>query len=206
MLPSNDTRKATAILGAIFLFEGVFVALQAYPDPVRFLRWLGFLPGRHSAVAAGWFLAGLVTIAFVVLSATRLPSVRANLFRISWLKLLALGTALVAGILEEIVFRSMLMDAARDRGANALLQVLLSAITFGLIHGVWALFRGSWRAGFGAVVATGILGAALAAVYLASGRSLAPCVAAHCLLNALAEPGLVLAAVRGEMSTPIPRP
>jgi membrane protease YdiL (CAAX protease family) len=126
---------------------------------------LGFLPGRHSAVAAGWFLAGLVTIAFVVLSATRLPSVRANLFRISWLKLLALGTALVAGILEEIVFRSMLMDAARDRGANALLQVLLSAITFGLIHGVWALFRGSWRAGFGAVVATGILGAALAAVY-----------------------------------------
>jgi membrane protease YdiL (CAAX protease family) len=205
MFPTNDIRKAAAIIGSIFLFEGFFVALQAYPDPVRLLRWLGFIPGRHGPAGAGWYLATLVTVAFVVLSA-RLPSVRANLFRPSWLKLLALGMALVSGILEEIFFRSMLMDRARDHGANALLQVLLSSITFGLMHGVWALFRRSWRAGLSAIVATGILGAALAVVYLASGRSLAPCVAAHCLLNALAEPGLVLAAVRGEMGTQIRHP
>jgi hypothetical protein len=44
-----------------------------------------------------------------------------------------------------------------------------------------------------------MLGAALAVVYLASGRNVAPCIAAHLLINALVEPGLVLAAVRGEM-------
>ncbi|MEO6807451.1 MAG: hypothetical protein ABI286_04210 [Edaphobacter sp.] len=55
-------------------------------------------------------------------------------------------------------------------------------------------------AGAGAVLATGTLdSAALAVVYPASGHSLAPCVAAHVLLTALVEPGLVLAAVAGEM-------
>jgi hypothetical protein len=40
---------------------------------------------------------------------------------------------------------------------------------------------------------------ALAIVYLVAGRNVAPCVAAHFLINAFIEPGLVLAAVRGEM-------
>jgi membrane protease YdiL (CAAX protease family) len=49
-------------------------------------------------------------------------------------------------------------------------------------------------------VATGMLGVALAIVFVVGGRSLAPCIAAHFLINALIEPGLVLAATRGEMS------
>ena len=36
-------------------------------------------------------------------------------------------------------------------------------------------------------------------VYIMSGRSLAPCIATHFLINALLEPGLVLAAVSGQM-------
>jgi hypothetical protein len=47
---------------------------------------------------------------------------------------------------------------------------------------------------------TGVLGAALAAVYVLGGRSLAPCIAAHFLLDVAIEPGLVLAALRGEMA------
>jgi uncharacterized protein len=198
MSSPHDTRKAAAIIGAIFVTEGILVALSTYKHPIDFITKMGFLPGPHTPSSLGCYLAILVTIGFVALSA-RFPSVRANLLRPSWLKLLALGLALVSGIFEECVFREMLMDAARNHGANALLQVLLSAIAFGLAHGIWALFRGSWRAGIGAIVATGILGAALAVVYLASGRSVAPCVAAHCLMNVLIEPGLVLAAVRGEM-------
>ena len=112
-------------------------------------------------------------------------------------------TAVATGILEEIAFRSMLMDSLRDHGAAAWLQVLLSGVCFGLLHGIWALFGGKWRIGLGAVIATGLLGAALAIVYLIGGRSLAPCVSAHFLLSALAEPGLVLAAVGGDMGRPL---
>jgi len=46
---------------------------------------------------------------------------------------------------------------------------------------------------------TALLGGALAIVYVIGGRSLAPCVAAHFAINALLEPGLVLAATRREM-------
>ena len=45
-----------------------------------------------------------------------------------------------------------------------------------------------------------ILGLMLALVYVASHRILAPCIVAHFITNLLIEPGLVLAAVRGEMA------
>jgi hypothetical protein len=64
---------------------------------------------------------------------------------------------------------------------------------------VWGIFGKSIRAAAGATIATAVLGCALAVVYLASGRNVAPCVFSHFLINALIEPGLVLAAVRGEM-------
>jgi hypothetical protein len=57
----------------------------------------------------------------------------------------------------------------------------------------------SWRASLGAMLATGSLGLLLAFVYLSSYRNLAPCVASHFLINLFAEPGLVLAALSGEM-------
>jgi hypothetical protein len=92
------------------------------------------------------------------------------------------------------------MDWIADQSHGAAAQVLVSGLAFGAAHGVWGLFGRSVRAAAGAAVATGVLGAGLAIVYIASGRSLAPCVAAHFLINALVEPGLVLAAARGEMT------
>ena len=132
---------------------------------------------------------------------SRLPSVRANLFRFSWLKVLALAMALAAGFCEEAVFRKLLMDAMAHRDYTILAQVLASALSFGAVHGIWGAFRGSPWAAISAIVATSVLGFALAVVYVASHRLLAPCVMAHVLINALCEPGLVLAAIRGEMGT-----
>ena len=95
---------------------------------------------------------------------------------------------------------SRALHALDHRGFGPLLQVLASAFAFGVAHGIWAFFGGRLRAGIGAVAATSILGAGLATVYLISGRSLAPCIVAHFLLDVSIEPGLVLAAARGEMS------
>ena len=149
----------------------------------------------------GWIGATVVAIVFTLLAA-RLPSVRANLLKPSVLKLLALAVAVTAGFCEEAVFRKFLIDRLSHADYGAAIQILASGVAFGAAHGIWGAIRGSIAAAVGATVATGILGAALAVVYLASGRNVAPCIVAHFLINAFAEPGLVLAAVRGEMGMP----
>jgi hypothetical protein len=158
---------------------------------------MGFAPGRAGTVV-GWLLAGIVTGAFVWQSA-RLPSVRANLVRPSFLKILGLAVAVAAGILEEVIFRKWLMDYLSDQAIGPLMQILASGLAFGLAHGVWGLMARSLRAAAGATAITGSLGVALGFVYIIAGRSVAPCIAAHFLINAFIEPGLVLAATRGEM-------
>ena len=191
-------RVAAGILGAITFFEGIFVIPPLLEKPHKFLVHLGFLAGPHLPTALGWALGFAVALAFIAFSC-RLPSVRANLFRPSWLKLIAIGLAVVAGILEEYYFRGIIMDWAMQKGSDAAAQVVLSGLAFGVAHGIWALFRGSLSTGVGAIIVTGVLGALLAIVYLASNRSLAPCITSHFLINLFIEPGLVLAAVRGEM-------
>ena len=198
-LPGKVGHEARAgwILAAIAALEGAWVALNFSINPRGFATFLGFVPGAMGA-ASGWILALLVALAYVAASC-RLPSVRANLFRPSGLKAIALALAVASGILEEAVFRKLLMDALGRRLLGEAVQVIASGLAFGLAHGMWGLFGKSVRAAIGATVATGILGAALALAYIASGRNVAPCIFAHFLINALVEPGLVLAAQRGEM-------
>ncbi|PYS48569.1 MAG: CPBP family intramembrane metalloprotease [Acidobacteria bacterium] len=191
-------RKSALILAAIVAIEGTFVLLNWLNNGQKFVAYLGFSAGK-SGTLWGWILALVVTVLFVALS-IRLPSVRANLLRPTWLKALGLAVAVSAGILEELVFRKLLMNYLLAAGVGSLLQIVLSGLAFGAAHGIWGLMGRSVRAALGATVATGLLGAALAIVFIVSGRSLAPCIAAHFLINALIEPGLVLAVTRGEMT------
>lgn len=202
--PMSVERKAALILAGFAVTEGAIVVLGFLGAPAKFMAYIGFAAGRHGA-PLGWLLALVVTAAFTAFS-LRLPSVRENLFRPSWLKLLALPMALFAGILEESVFRSTLMNYIEHQGAGVAVQVLVSGLAFGLAHGVWGLFGKSLRASLGATLVTGVLGTALAVIYLAAGRQLMPCIAAHFLIDALIEPGLVLAACRGEMDSQRPAP
>jgi hypothetical protein len=194
----SPERKSGIILAAIITLEGTWVAMNWLHSGERFIRYLGFASGLAGTIL-GWMAALLVTFLFVRVS-VRFPSVRQNLFRFSSLKALALGVAVTAGILEEVMFRKWIMDHLLARGFGSGFQVAMAAISFGLLHGVWGLFGKSLRAAAGATAATAALGALLAIVYLLAGRSLAPCIAAHFVINALIEPGLVLAACRGEMN------
>ena len=182
----------------IALSESVWVLWSAHFNPRRFFHYAGFDQASASGLL-GWISALLVVVGFVYFS-KRLPSVRANLFRPSWLKLLALLVAVASGFCEEIIFRKWLMDLLQHKGYGTTLQLAGSALAFGLAHAVWGLMRGSLRAAVGAMIATGGLGLAFALVYLASHRIVLPCIIAHFLINLLIEPGLVLAAILGEMS------
>jgi membrane protease YdiL (CAAX protease family) len=194
----SNERKSAIILALIAAVEGAWVLLNFYVNGTRFFQYLGFSP-HVGGTTLGWLLAFVVTT-FYVAAAARLPSVRENLFRISWLKLLGIAVAISAGILEEVMFRRWLMNWLQDRHhVGVVAQIIASGLAFGLLHGVWGLMGKSVRATLGATIATGILGIGLAIVFVASGRNLAPCIVAHFLINLLIEPGLVLAATRGEM-------
>ena len=190
-------RKSGIILGIITAIEAGWVLMNLHASGWRFIRYLGFAPGMAGNLA-GWIAALLATIIFVAL-ALRLPSVRENLFRPSLLKLLAIALAVAAGILEEVMFRRWTMNWLMGHGYGDVIQVLGAGLLFGAIHGIWGLMGKSIRAAIGATTATGFLGIMLGIVFLRAGRSLAPCIVAHFLINLLIEPGLVLAATRGEM-------
>lgn len=191
-------KKAALILAGFTVVEGAIVLQGFLSAPGKFLAYMGFAAGRQGA-PLGWLLALAVTGVFVAFS-YRLPSVRENLVRPSSLKLLALPMALFAGILEEWVFRAMLINHLAGGGTGLAMQILISGLLFGLAHGIWGLFGRSLRGTLGPILVTGVLGSALAGVYVASGRLLLPCIAAHFLIDALIEPGLVLAACRREFS------
>lgn len=198
MTTTSPERKSAWILAAIAGIEGSWVALNWIHSGSRFWRYLGFAPEAYGRLA-GWIAASVVAAVFVGFSA-RLQSVRENLLRPSRLKLLGLAVAFAAGILEEAIFRKMIMDGVAAHDGGVLLQIAAAALSFGVAHGIWGLFGRSARVAIGATITTGALGAALAVVYLFAGRSVAPCVVAHIAIDALIEPGLVLAACRGEMS------
>jgi membrane protease YdiL (CAAX protease family) len=195
----KQEKKAAIIIAGIAGVEGIFVLINFVNGGMKFARFLGFGSDDPGAVL-GWVLAIVATVVFVGSSAVRLPSVRENMLRPSLLKVLAILLAIFAGILEELVFRKLLMNALDVRGYGVLLQILASGLAFGGAHAIWGLMGRNLQAALGAMVATSMLGFALAVVYIAAGRNLAPCILAHFVINLLIEPGLVLAAVRGEFT------
>jgi len=116
-----------------------------------------------------------------------------------WRIAIALGIAISAGICEETVFRGFVMGQARDGGAHWSVQIILSALLFGLAHMGWGGMSGHADVGqmIGAMVATAILGLMMAVTYLLSGRSLTPAIVAHGLIDVAIEPWLLLYAVTG---------
>lgn len=201
----GNNKKASWIILGIAIFEGSFVSVALVRDPSGILRIFGFAPGARHATPLGWCLAAVTAFCFAFYTG-RLAAVRETMFRLDSLKAAALLMAVAAGVLEEWSCRMMLMNSLRHHGLPLWFQIVISACAFGLLHATWAFFRGSWGAGLRAAGATSVLGGALAIVYVVSSRVLAPCICAHIVIDALSEPGLVLAALRGEMGEQRPRP
>lgn len=183
------TRKTAIILVGIMAVEAVPLGMMLAASLA------GRLWGFGAAPPAAWLAAAGVTAAYVLYAVRGLPLVRARFFDLTWLKLLALPFAIVTGTFEELFFRRMLMDWVAHQGSGGAVQLAASAAVFGLAHGVWGLFARQWRVAVGATLATGVLGALLAGIYLLAGRQIAPCVWAHMAINLAIEPWLILAAV-----------
>lgn len=188
----STERKSLVILGAIMAVEAVPLAMILAGSPAgAAARLWGF--GSDTLLA--WLGAAVVTVAYVVHAVRALPVIARHFLDITAVKLLAIPFAIVTGAFEELFFRKSLMDWAAHHGVSPAFQVLASAAVFGIGHGVWGLFGRQWRVAVGATLATAVLGALLALVYLIGGRQVAPCVWAHTAINLALEPWLVVAAV-----------
>ena len=191
----RDPRKTTAVV------LGIAAAVLSIPiiDYLRgdsFLHPLGFESGL-TGTPASWVLALLVAAACIVFTIKNFPLVAQTWREISFLKGLSLWAALGAAVVEEAFFRRIVMDGVMQEGGSVLFQVIASALIFGIAHALWGLIQGSVHVALTAMVATSVIGVALAVVYVVGGRSLAPCIAAHFLIDAVIQPGLVLSAVSG---------
>ena len=161
----TSERKSAFILGGIAVIECGWVIWKLRLNGWHLFRYLGFAPGLTGAIP-GWIAAALVVVIFVGFS-LRLPSVRANFFRPSFLKFLAVLVAIGAGILEGVMFRRWTMNWLMANGYGAIVQVNSGAgLLFGLLHAVWGLMGRSVHVAAAAMLATGFLGLMLGIVYL----------------------------------------
>ncbi len=191
----RQRRTAAIVLAATAAFMTTFIVIWCMNGPAKFLNYLGF--SRSGEVLPyAWLMAAATAAGYIAYTARVIPEVRQNLLCFKGLlKWLGIYAGFAGGIVEEAVFRQMLMDWLQGNGAGVLLQIVLSALAFGMIHLSWSLLGGNLRTGAASAASTAALGLLLAVVYVAAGRNLLPAVAAHVVINLFVEPWLILSAV-----------
>lgn len=194
----HDKVVVTAINSIVLvwaLFGATYVLLRLRGQTLQTIGW------NVSSSIWGWLLGFVFGVLYAGFTVMRMIHAGApvltdwSLFRIA----VALGIGVSAGICEEAVFRGFVITQANDGGAHWTVQILLSAVLFGLAHMGWGGLGGhvQMMQMIGAMAATGILGLMLAITYLASGRSLTPTIIAHATIDIVIEPWLLLYAVTG---------
>ena len=195
-------RIAWSFLLGVTVIEAGALAWMVAPavgHPERLQRYF-LLPGGG---ALAWIISASTAALYAAYAARRSPLIGEMIFSVSkWspylgLRTVAVAEAFVTGVFEEVFFRRFVMDAALHQGMGAAIQILASAVIFGVAHGFWGFFAGNFRAGAAASLATGVLGGLLGVVYVVGGRSLLPCMTAHIAINLLLEPWLILASASG---------
>lgn len=185
-----------------FVLGGV-AASEAIPLVLVWAGWVGNWLGHLGVLRppragpSAWVLGLVVACAYVAATATSNPVIARHMFDMHVLQLLGVAAAAVAALLEEGVFRRLLMDGLARRGASPLVQIAISALAFGAAHAAWGLASGRLEVAAIAAAATTLLGAGLAVTYLLGRRSLGPCVASHFAIDLLLEPWLIYAALGG---------
>ncbi|WP_193745284.1 CPBP family intramembrane glutamic endopeptidase [Geomicrobium sp. JCM 19055] len=120
-----------------------------------------------------------------------IPDIRPFVFEWSKLKIWAIPLAVLSGIIEEVFFRKIIMDAIQGLGYGVLLQTFISATIFAAAHLIWVLFSRDWRFILPVLISTFVLGVLLSLAYVASDRVVLPVIVAHIVINLIIEPGLL---------------
>lgn len=148
--------------------------------------------------ARGWIAALLVAALFIGFNLALPLQGQKHLGEVSLFHIYnSLLAGVGAGFMEEILFRGFLMSELAWAGFGKAVQVIVSAILYGLVHSAWGITSGmfTWQMVGGAVIGTGIFGLFCAVVYLLSRRSLMPVIVGHAVIGIVIEPWLFLVAL-----------
>lgn len=191
--PQMERKKTGWILLGLSL--GMLIPVLMFPN---YFYSLSGIPTAGDIGAVAWALSGLIAAGYIMYTFWAVPFVRSMQSELSALKAIGIVAAFASGLLEETVFRKMLMDWLGGQGAGAITQIAVSGFIFGITHSAWVALKGEIKIVLPVVISTAALGAALAALYIVSGRNVLPCIAAHIAINLVIEPWLMLAAVSGK--------
>lgn len=190
------------LIFGISTFMAFFIIIGFINNPAGFINFIG-INKTALDIPLAWVVAILVSICYIIYTAHMIPVVRQNLFNFNcWFKLLGIYAAFSGGIVEELVFRQMLMNWLNTNGINVILQIIISALSFGFLHFSWSLFGGNIKIGIVSTMSTIVLGACLAVIYVIAERNVLPVIIAHMIINLFVEPWLILNAVSSANKSP----
>lgn len=193
-------RQTLWILISVSTWMTVWIVWRFASDPRTYVeRRLGINEDLFGVAGWIWIPTLAIAILYVGWTLWGIPVVRSYVLRPNLLGLVAIWAALASGIIEEVVFRHLLMDWLDHHGYAPWTQAITSAVLFGAAHALWVLMARDWRIIVPVVSSTALLGLGLAVLYLAAGRSTFPPIAAHILINLIIEPGLILSAILTSM-------
>lgn len=197
IMASGLRARATIELTAAMLSEIVVLALLVLYLKLRGigLRQLGLWV---RAPARGWIAATVVAGLFIWFNLALPLRNQQNLTEVSLFHIYnSLTAGVVAGFVEEIIFRGFFMTELAKAGFGKTVQVTISAILYGLVHSAWGFTSGMFTMQMvgGAIIGTGIFGVFCSIVYLTSLRSLMPVIAGHAVIDFVIEPWLFMVAI-----------
>lgn len=188
-------RRAFMLLAVISVFMTVFIVIWSCRDIAGFADYVG-INETMLDIPEAWVVALCTAVGYVAYTACMVPLVRSNIFVFrGLLKWIGIYAALSGGLVEELVFRRMLMDWLYWGECGIVIQIFVSGVAFGLVHLSWSLFGGSWRVGMASFLSTTVLGLLLAVLYIIADRNVLPTVMAHIIINIFVEPWLIMNAV-----------
>lgn len=189
-------RTAFYLLAGISAFMTFFLAIWSVNNPRGFISFIG-INKTVLEIPYAWIMAVCIAIGYIAYTARVIPFVRNHIFTFNgFLKCISIYAAFTGSIVEELVFRQMLMDLLDANDANVILQVLLSGVVLGLVHLFWSLLGNDKRTGIGSAISTFVLGLLLALVYIVAERNVLPAIVSHFLINLFVEPWLILNAIK----------
>lgn len=193
-----DEIKTAIILSSISVVLTGFIIFWYVNNPEKFIKeGLGIQLDVFDRPFV-WIFALCIAVGYILYTVTFVPFVKKYLFTFSWLKLIGIWAAIVSSTVEEIVFRKVLMDWLMNLDFSITIQIFVSAVMFGLAHGAWVFLRGEFKIAFPVILATTVLGALLAILYIVGDRNILAPIVAHLLINLFIEPWLMLSAVSGK--------
>ncbi len=177
-----DIRGRTLVgLGGTLAAELVllFFLLRWLKGQGRSLKDLGW--GRPTTIPA--IVLGLVFALGYAIYTLSNPLIGPHATEISLFKVAGIVVGVVGAVVEECVFRGYILSELERIKVSALSQILVSGVSFGIIHIGFDLVG---------VLLTFFMGVAMAAAYILGKRSLTPSIVSHLLINIMIEPWLLL--------------